>query len=229
MIRNLKVLAAAAMALASLGALAASAHAAEETFHCSVEPCRIRVRGDGSGKTQHQVFVVVGANKQEVSFTCPNVTAEARRATKTSGALTFSNINYGSETECTVNGSPGVNVTTTGCAYEFTSAGGATGAEIHVECEGTNVIRVAVAGCTYKIGAQRIKGSIYHNIGEPAPVTTEVTVINNVKGIETTQEGAGCKTTEPLTSEYVTGNVIATAETDPEPPGTPVMANGWWE
>jgi len=226
MIRNLNVLMAAAMALGSIGAIGvAGAHAAEEKFHCSVEPCRFTARSDGTGKTAHQVFVVKGANNEEVSFTCNGVTAEATSSTKTATALSFTNINYGPETECSVNGTPGVSVTTTGCAYEFTSPGGATSTELHIVCTGS--IRIGIFRCTFRIGSQRLKGPKYHNIGKEADTTTEVTVENAITGIAVTQEGTGCKTTEPLTGSFTTGNVIVTGETDPAT-GTPVMANGWW-
>src|ERR1044071_4586469 len=81
MIRNLKVLIAAALALAAFGALgAAGAQAAE--FHCSVEPCRYTLKPDGTGKTAHHVFRIV---KGETSgaVICTTLSGEATSAKKT--------------------------------------------------------------------------------------------------------------------------------------------------
>ena len=75
MIRNLRVLFAAALALTALGAITASAHAADE-FHCSVSICGIRgkLSTDGTGAEAHHVFIVENAAKTEsVSFTCESL------------------------------------------------------------------------------------------------------------------------------------------------------------
>ncbi len=78
MIRNLKVLFAAALAPTALGAIAASAQGADE-FHCSVEPCRGTLKPDGTGKTAHQVFVVENEAKTEsVSLHAKNPLAKGK-------------------------------------------------------------------------------------------------------------------------------------------------------
>ena len=80
MIRNLKVLLLAAMALTAFGALsAAGAQAAEEKFHCSVVECRVRVGPDGTGATTHQVFIFSDTSSPVRSFstTCASITGEA--------------------------------------------------------------------------------------------------------------------------------------------------------
>jgi hypothetical protein len=68
MIRNLKILLAAAMALAALEAISASGAQAAE-FHCTVEPCRVTLKPDGTGKTAHHVLVV-RKGEASGSFTC---------------------------------------------------------------------------------------------------------------------------------------------------------------
>ena len=59
MIRNLKVLVAAAMALAAFGVFSASGAQAAE-FHCSTEPCTGTLKPDETAgtKTSHHVFIV---------------------------------------------------------------------------------------------------------------------------------------------------------------------------
>ncbi len=95
MIRYLKVLLGAALALTAFGALSASAHAAEERFHCSVEPCTLTLREDGTSgtKTAHQVFEVTdGANT--ISFTCSQLLGYATSQFKTTTQIAFTNLQY---------------------------------------------------------------------------------------------------------------------------------------
>ncbi len=83
MIRNLKALLVAALALTALGAIATSAHAADE-FHCSVTPCRGTLATDGGAKNAHHVFIVENeATSKSVSFTCESL----RGTSKTSNRL----------------------------------------------------------------------------------------------------------------------------------------------
>jgi len=231
MIRKLKILLVATMALAALGVFVASAHAAEEKFHCNVEPCRLRAKNDGTGKTGHQVFVLNDTSGHEVSFTCPTITAEGTSSLKSSSATLFTNINYG--TECSVNGQPGITIVTTGCGYEFLSAGGATGAGFNIVCETGKQIEVRIPNCTFTIaGGQKLTGARYHNIGKESETTTEITSeSNNIKGVAVTILSGGTEAnchvnpTQALSAEFITGNVIATGETDV---ASPVMGNTWW-
>jgi hypothetical protein len=184
------------------------------------------------------VFVVRDTRGHEVSFTCNTVTAEATSATKTATALVFGNIVYGEgkAENCTVAGTPGVTVDMNGCTYEFKSAGGgaAPGAQIVIACPTGKEIEITIPNCTFTVPGQTVTGARYHNIGEEVKNNTEVTVENNaIKNIKTTVSAGGTfanchvEPSETLTAEYVTGNVIATGETDP-PEGTPAMAGAWW-
>jgi hypothetical protein len=227
MIRNLKVMLAAALALTALGAIAASAHAADE-FHCSVEPCRLNAGPDGTGKTTHQVFIVKNAAETEsVSFTCEKLTGVGTNATKTATEvkLPLTNTSYAN---CTVNGSPGVVVDAAGCEYVFHSAGGTTDqAGVDVVCSGTNKIQVTVpGGCTFTIGNQSLTGIGYHTINESP--NREVTVTSNVSGIATTANATCAALINPnqtLTGFYTTGNAIVTGAVD----STGAMAEAWYE
>ncbi len=232
MIRYLKVLIGAVLALTAFGALSASAHAAEERFHCSVAPCTLTLKQDGAvgTKTGHQVFEVTdGINT--VSFTCNHLTAHATSLTKTTNTLTITGIEY---TECSVAGSGAVTVRMNKCDYHVigTPPVEKVGkAHLTVKCEEKSKIEVEIVEtkCIQTIGETGdLTGLTPHNIGEAAKTTTEVTVESNVANIPVTQDGTKAQCgTEPgkVTGHYSTGNVILTGETDPGG----VMANAWYE
>ena len=144
MIRNLKILIAAAMALAAFGALSATAHAIDE-FHCSVEPCTLTLAPDeiAGTTTAHHVFVIKGETNggvkgASVSFTCDQLRGEATVTTKTSTEVTFKNLKYTNSLNqhtCKVGASETVTVDMTSCTYRFKAANGtADKAEVHVLC-----------------------------------------------------------------------------------------------
>jgi hypothetical protein len=231
MIRNLKILIAAAMTLTAFGAVSASgAQAAEELFHCSVAPCRFRALPDGTGKTAHHVFEVHSLDtKENVSFTCNTLSGHGTAKNKTEEDVTLTEIKYNT---CSVNGSPGVTVDMNGCEYTFTSKGGGVndGANVHVLCPVGKKIEVTVpGGCTFSIAAQTPTGNGigYHNEGV-TPART-ITVTANVHGIVTTAS-AGCSAlinpNQTLEGTYTTGNTHVTGETDD---GLDVMADAWFE
>lgn len=254
MIRNLKVLIAAAMALAAFGAFGASgAHAAEEKFHCSVEPCTLTLQKDGTGTTAHQVFVVkgethAGVKGATVSFTCNEITGEATVNTKTSTEATFTNLAYkhgGPTGLCTVAGQEVVKVDMNSCDYKFTSTGGGTtaGSVVHVECskagdgieltlEGVACLKVTPLTTTATTAVPGVK---YHDANSAPPLKTILTaIVSNIVlpagavDIVNTENATckgfiGLKTIEGAT--YTTGNTNVIAETHPG--GAP--ANVWFE
>ena len=220
MIRNLKVLLAAALALAAVGAISASAAQAAE-FHCSVEPCRYRATPDGTGSTAHHVFIVENSTTTEsVSFTCAQITGEGTSATKTATSVTLENITYPSA-GCKVNGSTGVTVVMNGCKYKFTNTGTVT----ITGCEAGKSIEVKITGCTFTIGEQGpLNGITYHTVNTPR----EVTVSTDVHPIVVTADGpkASCliNPSQTLIGTYTTGNTIVTGETTGEK-----MEESWFE
>jgi hypothetical protein len=228
MIRNLKVLLVAAMALTALGAIAASAHAADE-FHCSVAPCKGTLHTDGTEKTAHHVFILENeATTESVSFTCESLTGEGESATKTFTEITFTNLKY---SNCTVNGSIGLTVDTNGCTYTFKAAGGTTdGAKVKVGCPEGKTIDVTYNGCTVHIkGGFESTGVGYHTSGV-APSRELTATVNHVvipaAQISAVPSKAACLITpdQPLIGTYTTGNTLVTGET---PAG--VMAEAWYE
>jgi hypothetical protein len=236
MIRNLKVLVAAAMALAAFGVFSASGAQAAE-FHCSAEPCTGTLKPDEvkNTKTSHHVFIVENAAKTEsASFTCGQLDG----ATTTGFAKTTSSIEVGGAvgaanalvyTECTVNGSIPVTVDMNGCKYNFTASGtvtitGCTNVAKRIEI----TYSTASGSCVMSIGEQGPLSTIkYHNIGTTPK--REVTVETNVTPIAvsvTTGTTATCliNPAQTLTGTYTTGNTIVTGET-----AAGAQLDTWWE
>lgn len=235
MIRNLKVLLAAALALTALGAIAASAHAADE-FHCSVNPCRLTLKTDGTGATAHQVFVVENAAKTEsASFTCESLRGEAEFSGTVTNDITLGWTVGTTDREaydnCKINGSPGVVWHMNSCKYTLTGgAGGRTEpgtAEVHILCNAGDVIEMTLPSstCVFRIGPQTLSGVGYHNVGTSP--NREITVTTNLAGIVVTAT-AGCSViinpNQTLIGTRTTGNFLITGET---PAG--VMADAWFE
>jgi hypothetical protein len=206
MIRNLKILIAAAMAVTALGAIGASGVQAAE-FHCSVTPCVLTPGADGTAKNSHHVFVVVqGPNS--AATTCNAITGNATYEGKTTNEITFKEVSYDG---CNVAGEPST-VAMNGCDYLFTSNG-----EVHLKCpEGKKIeIIVTANGCIFTIGEQTLKGVSYKTSGV-AP-NREVTLSTAVFNIATTvNEKCGFIkfTAGAATGEYTTGNTLVKPETE---------------
>jgi hypothetical protein len=224
MIRNLKVLLVAAMAVAAFGAFAASGAQAAE-FHCSVEPCRYTTAPDEAvgTKTAHHVFILTNSVGSSNSITCNQLKGEGTTGTKTATTLTLTNVSY--ET-CTFVGQT-TTVKMNGCEYQFTSHG-----TVGILCPAGKKIEFEVPNCKVEVGAQSPLHEVtYHNIGTTGTTSTKVTVEAHVTNIAATMTGtqAGCggvdPTKTPVTGNYTTGNTIVSAETDV---ATPVAAEGWW-
>lgn len=206
MIRNLKILVLAAMALAALGVLGASGTQAAE-FHCSVSPCQVTMKPDGTGKTAHHVIDLYGG----FTTTCTAVTGEATLSEKTSTELTIGNIQGEG---CSFLGQPAFLISN-GCHYLLKAAGTLT-----VVCPAGKVIEnQGGLGCTYNIPPQGpLPGISYHN------VESGVTIEISIKEMAVESIGPGCGG-EYTKAQYTTGNVLLTSETDPGG----VMANFSWE
>jgi hypothetical protein len=242
MIRNLKSLLNATMALAAVGALSASAAQAHTPaeFHCHVAPCAVTLAPDkpASGEhpstTAHQVFVVKNSIGESLSFTCNELKGFATASVKTFTTLTFTNLEYQG---CKVNGQA-MTVRMNGCHYDVTASGTMT-----VQCPaGKSIEREIVGlGCTLTTGSQGPLGGVkFHNIGSGpgTPSNTHITIETKIPGIVITADkavGGNCifnETKTPLTSEFTTGNTTVTGFEDPV--GTPadqhnnVRNDIWW-
>ncbi len=230
MIRNLKVLLAGALALTALGAIAASAHAADE-FNCSVTPCVGTLRPDGTPNTKqsHHVFIVDGLTSGSVSFTCESLSGEGSIASSPVKEVTATNLKYNN---CTANGSAGVVVDMNGCTYKFFAAGGRTDeAEVEVICPTGKKIEITYNGCVMDIsGGFKSRGIGYTTIGSQANKNREITVTTNVDIPSATIQATGTQAqclinpSQSFTGTYTTGNTIVTGETT-----AGVMAEAWYE
>jgi len=228
MIRNLKPLLAAALVLTALGAIAAGAHAAEE-FHCSVNPCRVTAKPDGTGKTAHQVFVIENETTTEsVSFTCESLSGEGEVSGLSVTAITLTTLAYKG---CTANSSTGMVVSMNGCDYNSKAAGGKTdSAKFKIECPAGKKVEFAFNGCIISVaGGFESPGVGYATIGEPSSREGTITVNHvTIPAAQITATGtkAQCliNTAQALTATYTTGNTLITGENTS---GT--MANVWFE
>jgi len=240
MIRNLKILVAAAMTLVAVGAFsatAAQAHPANARFHCHAEPCAITLAPDGAvpSATSHLVLVLKNSIGESVSITARQITGYATQTTKTSSTITLTNIAYDT---ITANGQPAI-VDMNGCHYDFAASG-----TVGIQCAAGKATELTIpsTGCVVTIGTQvGLTGVKYHkNIGVTGktPAETQVTVEGKIPNINVTLDNAAggkClidETKTPITSEITTSNVLATGYTDPA--GTPadqhsnVRSDVWW-
>jgi hypothetical protein len=226
MIRNLKVLFAAAMVLGALGAVGASGAQAAE-FHCASAPCKLGLQPDRvvGSKTAHHVFIVTNSIGESVSFTCDEIVGSATSESKTFTTATVTGLAYNG-CRLATDATKTVKVTTNGCDYTITSHG-----KVGVTCpEGKSIeVEIVALGCIMKIGTFPDLSGIGFHVLNSTP-NREVTVEALVKEIPVTTTGTKAQclidtTKTPLKGDYTTGNTIATAETDPG--GT--MIDGWWE
>jgi len=245
MIRNLKVLIAAAMALAAFGVFSATAHAAEEKFHCSVEPCRLTLAPDEAAgtTTAHHVFVLKGKNagggEVAVSITCNQLTGEATSVTKTATELTLTNLKYenlAGEAKCKVAATEIVTINFTSCDYNFKSTKGSTStAQAHVLCSTAgDGIDVFINGTLCLVVTPFTSTGIgYHDPkigGERKIVTATTNVAIPAAALDLKNVGAAnCMATLNMASatgaSYTTGNILIKAETDP----VGIPAEAWFE
>ena len=216
MIRNLKALMLAGMALAAFGALAVSSAQAAE-FHSDLAATTLTVKTDGASKTAHQVFDAPGGG----SVTCAGVSGEGLVKTKTAASI---EVTLTFEGACTAFGQT-AEVDTTNCVFGFTASG-------EVELKGAGCkLAVTSLGCEVSFTTPKTyKGITYHNINTESGSTVEgsatyTTVSAVINGIAGEEVGAACpKAGSFTTGEFTTGNVIVEGEEAPIPP----MANVWW-
>jgi len=160
MIRNLKALGLALLAICALGAVASSAASAavEHEFHADGETAV------STGKNTNTHELLVGSTPVK----CKKVETKSTRTGTLVSAGTYKvdeltvTPHY---TECEFGGKPAT-VEVMHCAYVFdsdTTTGNSTGgehAQVIIECEGTDVITVITSIGTFTVGPQTIKDGI---------------------------------------------------------------------
>lgn len=165
MIRRFSILGLVVAAVFGLVAVwTGSAWALEEKFHSEVEPT-----------------VLTGSNVGEDTFTvgafsvkCKATVVSGTWATKTPETMTL----HPTYTGCTDSTGEAAAITTTGCNLIYWSEVlGTSDAKVEVECEGTQVIKVAVTGCTMTIAKQSNLGATYANgaVGGVSDITVKST------------------------------------------------------
>jgi hypothetical protein len=204
MIRNLKALMLASMAVLAVGAVAASAVQAVE-FHSPEGAATLTAIPDGTGKTAHQVFDAAGG-----SITCNTVTGVASIGGSTASVVQLTSIVYSGN--CNFVGQTAT-INMNGCTYSFHANG-----EVDIVCPAGKEITFSVPSpiCDVVVPPQTGLSSVtYHPINEE----TEVTIESHVTGIAYAATGAGCPETGSFTNgNYTTGNLIITAEAIPMVP-----------
>ena len=226
MIRNLKVLLAAAMALMAFGALASAAQASKFTAPLvgASGETTISAKPDETGgtKTAHHVFDITNPLKttEVLSITCNEVTGDTVIKGESTEEVTITphwgkTVEGKFKTECNFAGQE-VEVSTGACQLKFTASG-----LVHIEkdpgvegeCKhGKNPIFFAVTGafeCRVEIGEQTIEGVKYHagpTIGGKPTITVEMTNLVMVANAS----GVACPWGTGKIATYTTGNTIIT-------------------
>jgi len=228
MSHHFKVLLAAMLVLPVGGVAAVNVQAADD-FHCSVSPCRVTLKLDGTGKTAHQVYVVENESTTEtVSFTCESLRGEAEAKGNAATELTITNVAYDN---CTINGSAGVVIDANGCSYVFRSLNGTTDeAEGRLECPTGKKTEVTYNGCVLMLaGGFGSKGFGYQTVG--ASPNREVTAtVNHVTAPASQVTFVGTHAQCLINPEqktvitYITGNTLLTGEST-----AGAMADAWYE
>jgi hypothetical protein len=227
MIRNLKVLMAAAMALAAFSVLAQAAQAAPKFTAPGVGAAEttITLQPDEAAatKTAHHVFDITNeAKTAEFSITCNELTGDGVVKGESTESITITP-HYGKtnakgefETLCNFGGQE-VPFSTGACDFKFTASGllhvetdtGLTG-----ECKiGKNPVSLSSAAlqCTLEIGAQTIEGVKFHEGPERGnPKKKTITLEANNLAFEYTAFGTGCPYGVTKNGLYTTGNTIVT-------------------
>jgi hypothetical protein len=236
MIRNLKVLLLAALAVTAFTALAASAaQAASFTVPGAgaTEKTTLTVVKDGTGKTAHQVFDISKTDGTGVvTFTCEEIhgtgtvvgSAPPEAIITTPVFTTTTAV----ENKCEVVGQPEVKVTNTGCDLTFTPAG-----EVKIVSEPTHncahslgssheagkepiTVQAPGLGCTAEVGAQKVVGNVtYHNVVEGnGSITVETPPIATPLGLTYNSFGVGCPYGTTTNGKYTTGHAIVEGFTE---------------
>ena len=193
MIRNLKTLGLAVMAMFALTAVAASAAQAIE-FHSEIENTTVTASTEAGSNS---VFDAAGA-----SISCASATFTGTQATKTSPTVTVTP----AYSNCTFLGVLNVPVKTNGCQYTFHANG-----EADVTGASCTAITFEATGCKVEVKKQTgLKEVTFTNIG--AGATREVTVTPHVIGITYTSSGLCPKNGTFADGNYTSGKAVTKGE-----------------
>jgi hypothetical protein len=170
MVRNMKKVGLAALAVLALGAFLASAASAAE-FHSELEHTIIK----GSQAAAFNDKFTVSAGTTE----CENTSYSGTQATKTSTTQSASATYSG----CTATFGLSVTVDPNGCEYVFHTAATNT---VDIVCPGaTKYIAVTAPGCEITIPEQTgLKGITFTNSSPETDIIVHIDITNQIKYIE---------------------------------------------
>lgn len=219
MMRNLKVLGLALVAVFAMSAVAASMASADD-LTSEVSPVTLTGKQAGAGDT---FTTTAGTVKcKEVKYTATAVTPTTAVSATPNYPVKIKNAEGKEEQNCTGFGFP-AEVVTNGCTFLFKINGaGSTAGTLDVVCPGANEITVTAASggttkCVVHVAGQTGKGPLtYTNTG--AGTTREVDVkaaiTNNLIYKHTAGTGLGaCTSGSSVTGSYA-GEGIITGEKD---------------
>lgn len=212
MIRNLKALGLALVAVFALSAMAASAASAADLFHAEGKNNKFTGKQDG---TTNDVFTTTAGTVE-----CNNATYEGSQAEETASEAEVT----AAYSECTAfGGFAGATVHMNTCRYLFTINATGTGGTAHIKCTtpGDSITVTATSlgttKCVVHVPEQTIGGITYTNIGSGA--TREITVDVSTTGMtytHTSGTGFGACTGAGTTVQHdgkYSGKDVITGET----------------
>jgi hypothetical protein len=214
MIRNLKVLGLAMVAVLAMSAMVASAASAHEF---KSEAASTQLTGKQVGE---HVFTAEG---NEVK--CTTATFNGTQSGTEADEVTI-HPEYGKGLD--PEGNPGkcrfsaltATVTTTGCDYKFDSETSEAGhATTQVVCAEKSNITISLSGCTITIGAQTVDGGVSFD-NEGSGTTQQVKVTATATGIDYSASGFGCSLAGIKTGAHSDGTYNGTTTVTGEKPST---------
>jgi hypothetical protein len=208
MIRNLKALGLALVAILALGALSASAAMAETGFHS--DEAHTILKGSQIGT---DTFTVNAGTVK-----CGQATYEGTTDEKTETTVTVTP-NY---SECVAFGFVNTTIDVNGCTYEFSSHNN----NVVIGC-GANPITVTAFNCWVTVGSQTTNGGITyghtptaHEVSTTGPRPTDIDVTVNISGIHYTQHSKsfpGCSNGTRTDGKYTGAATVQGFNTANEP------------
>lgn len=177
MIRNIKVLGLALVAVLAMSAVASAGASAATNFVAATSTASVTADQVAS---ENHIFTVDGAEVK-----CKTAHFETAGEVASPASSITVHPTYG---ECTAFGFVGASVNTTGCDYKLFASGA-----INVVCSGTNQIIITAATCEAKVPAQEIaSGVTYKNQAtSPTTVLVEAGLTNSIKTTKT-KDGLLC-------------------------------------
>jgi hypothetical protein len=197
MIRNLKALGLALIALGAFGAIMASgASAAGERFHCEVEPCTITATSEANHVFSAGETAVV-CTHAEFKGTATVLTEASQEVHPTYSGCTF----LGESAK----------VETNNCNYKFGSETVNGHLPVNIVCTGTSKIKVVTSACTLSFGSQTTTGGV--TVTNSGSGSSRTSTVSSTTGATFSKSGFLCFAVPGTTGTY-TGPTTTTCYED---------------